>query len=187
MIYLDLFLGFLWVGCFSFGGAYGAIPLIRDVVLSHGWLTDESLTYMIAVSESTPGPIMINLATYIGSVKGGILGAVAATFAVALPSFVITILLVALLKNALKNRYAQAVMNGITPCVIGIILSTGAIMVFENCFASLTNPGIDPRSIIITIVLAAVMLGFKKLKGKKLSPILLIVISAFLGVGVYSI
>ena len=63
MIYLDLFLGFLKAGCFAFGGAYGAIPLIRDVVLSYGWLSDETLTYMIAVSESTPGPIMVNLAT----------------------------------------------------------------------------------------------------------------------------
>ena len=63
MMYWDLFLGFLKVGCFAFGGAYGAIPLIRDVVLSYGWLNDEMLTYMIAVSESTPGPIMVNLAT----------------------------------------------------------------------------------------------------------------------------
>ena len=75
MIYLDLFLGFLKVGCFAFGGAYGAIPLIRDVVMSYGWLSDEMLTYMIAVSESTPGPIMVNLATYVGSSQAGFLGA----------------------------------------------------------------------------------------------------------------
>ena len=71
MIYWDLLLGFLKVGCFSFGGAYGAIPLIRDVVLSCGWLNEEVLTDMIAVSESTPGPIMVNLATYVGSSQGG--------------------------------------------------------------------------------------------------------------------
>ena len=69
MIYLDLLLGFLKVGCFAFGGAYGAIPMIRDVVLSYGWRSDEALTYMIAVSESTPGPIMVNLATYVEAVK----------------------------------------------------------------------------------------------------------------------
>ena len=63
-------------------GAYGAIPLIRDVVLSYGWLSDEALTYMIAVSESTPGPIMVNLATYVGSSQAGLLGAVLATLAV---------------------------------------------------------------------------------------------------------
>lgn len=82
MIYLQLFLGFLKVGCFAFGGAYGAIPLIRDMVVSYGWLSDEMLTYMIAVSESTPGPIIVNLATYIGSNQAGFLGAVIATLAV---------------------------------------------------------------------------------------------------------
>ena len=110
MIYLDLFLGFLKVGCFAFGGAYGAIPLIRDVVLSYGWLSDETLTYMIAVSESTPGPIMVNLATYVGSSQSGMLGAIVATLAVVLPSFIIILLVTALLKTALKNKYVQAVL-----------------------------------------------------------------------------
>ena len=95
MIYLELFLGFLEVGCFSFGGAYGAIPLIRDVVLSYGWLSEEMLTYMIAVSESTPGPIMVNLATYVGSSQAGLLGSLAATIAVVLPAFVIILLITA--------------------------------------------------------------------------------------------
>ena len=103
MIYLDLFLGFLKVGFFSFGGAYAAIPLIRDVVLSYGWLTDEMLTDMIAVSESTPGPIMVNLATYIGSSQAGFPGAVLATLAVVLPAFVIILLIMAVLKTILKN------------------------------------------------------------------------------------
>ena len=92
MIYLDLFLGFLRVGMFAFGGAYGAIPLIRDVVLSYGWMDDATLSYMIAVSESTPGPIMVNLATYIGSNQAGFLGAVLATLAVVLPSFLVILL-----------------------------------------------------------------------------------------------
>ena len=96
MIYLDLFLGFLKVGCFAFGGAYGAIPLIRDVVLSYGWLSDEMLTYMIAVSESTPGPIMVNLATYVGSSQAGLPGSAIATLAVVLPSFIIILLVMAL-------------------------------------------------------------------------------------------
>ena len=82
MIYLDLLIGFLKVGFFSFGGGYVSIALIREIVLSHGWIDDEMLTYMIAVSESTPGPLMVNLATYIGSSKGGIIGAVIATSAV---------------------------------------------------------------------------------------------------------
>ena len=107
MILLELFLGFLKVGCFAFGGAYGAIPLIRDVVVSYGWLNEEMLTYMIAVSESTPGPIMVNLATYVGGSQAGLFGAVLATLAVVTPSFLIILLVTALLKTALKNKYVQ--------------------------------------------------------------------------------
>ena len=87
MIYLELILGFLEVGCFSFGGAYAAIPLIRDVVLKYGWLEEETLLYFIGVCESTPGPIMINLATYVGSSQAGVLGALLATTMVVLPAF----------------------------------------------------------------------------------------------------
>ena len=155
MIYLDLFLGFLKVGCFAFGGAYGAIPLIRDVVLSYGWLNDEMLTYMIAVSESTPGPIMVNLATYIGSSQAGFLGAVIATLAVVLPSFLIILLVTALLKTALKNKYVQAVLRGLKPCVIGIVLATGIYMVFGNCFGTIAELTVHVQSVIITAVLAA--------------------------------
>ena len=99
MILLELLLGFLEIGCFSFGGAYGAIPLIREVVLSYGWIEEEKLSYMIAVSESTPGPIMVNMATYIGSTKAGVPGALIATSAVILPAFLIVVLLTLLLKN----------------------------------------------------------------------------------------
>lgn len=103
---LNLFLGFLKVGCFSFGGAYAAIPLIRDTVLSYGWLNDELLTYMIAVSESTPGPIMVNLATYVGASQAGFLGAMVATFAVVLPSFLIVLAVTAVfIKQSRTNMF----------------------------------------------------------------------------------
>ena len=120
MIYWDLFFGFLRVGCFAFGGAYGAIPLIREVALSYGWLDDEAISYMIAVSESTPGPIMINLATYVGSSQAGLWGAVLATLAVVLPSFLIILLAMAVLKTLFQNSRIQAVVRGLKPCVVGI-------------------------------------------------------------------
>ena len=185
MIYLDLFLGFLKVGCFAFGGAYGAIPLIRDMVMSYGWLSDEMLTYMIAVSESTPGPIMVNLATYIGSSQAGFLGAVIATLAVVLPSFLIILLVTALLKTALKNKYVQAILRGLKPCVIGIVLATGIYMMMGNCFGTLFAIKVNVRSLIITVLLFASMFGYKYFAKKKLSPILLIVISAIAGIIVY--
>lgn len=185
MIYLDLFLGFLKVGCFAFGGAYGAIPLIRDVVMSYGWLSDEMLTYMIAVSESTPGPIMVNLATYIGSSQAGFLGAVIATLAVVLPSFLIILLVTALLKTALKNKYVQAVLRGLKPCVIGIVLATGIYLVLGNCFGTISAVKVNVQAIIITAFLFVSMFGYKQFKKKKPSPIMLIVISALMGMAVY--
>ena len=187
MILLDLFLGFLKVGCFAFGGAYGAIPLIRDVVMSYGWLDDEMLTYMIAVSESTPGPIMVNLATYVGSSQAGFLGAVIATLAVVLPSFLIILLVTALLKTALKNKYVQAVLRGLKPCVIGIVLATGIYMVFGNCFGAISALKVNLRAVMVTAILAASKFGYQHCKKKKLSPILLIVIAAMVGVIVYGI
>ncbi len=187
MIYLDLFFGFLKVGCFTFGGAYGAIPLIRDVVMFYGWLSDEMLTYMIAVSESTPGPIMVNLATYIGSNRAGFWGAVVASLAVVLPSFLIILLVTVLLKSAWENKYAQAVLRGLKPCVIGIVLATGIYMVFGNCFGKIFAININLQAIIITVLLVAAMFTYKKVTNKKLSPIMLIIAAAFLGMGIYAI
>lgn len=187
MIYLDLLIGFLKVGCFAFGGAYGAIPLIRDVVMSYGWISDEMFTYMVAVSESTPGPIMVNLATYIGSQQAGFVGALLATLGVVLPSFIIILLLTALLKTFLKNPYVQAVIHGIKPCIIGIVLATGVYMIFKNCFLKDGTFSPDFVTIAITLALFVVSYCYKKLKKQPLSPIMLIVISAVMGVAAYGI
>ena len=182
MIYLELFFGFLKVGCFTFGGGYGAVALIRDVVLSNGWLSEEMLTYMIAVSESTPGPIMVNMATYIGSSQAGFWGAAVATLAVVLPSFFIMLLVSTLLAAVIKNKYVQAVLRGLKPCVVGIVLATGIWMTAKNFV-----PGFDLRAIVLTALLAAISPLWKKFRKKKLSPMALIAISAVLGMVVYGI
>lgn len=187
MIYLELLFGFLRVGCFSFGGAYGAIPLIRDVVHSYGWLTDEMLTYMIAVSESTPGPIMVNLATYVGSQQAGILGAIIATIAVVLPSFIVILLITILLKALIKNKYVQAILNGIKPSIIGIILATGIYMAINNCISMSEYGSVNFRSLIITAVLIVIIYVTQKRLKKKLSSIRLIVLSALFGILFYAI
>lgn len=182
MIYLDLLIGFLKVGLFSFGGAYGAIPVIRDIVLAYGWLDDEMVTYFIAVSESTPGPIMVNLATYIGSSQGGILGAAIATSAVVIPSFIIILLIMILLKTALKNPVVQAVLKGVKPCIVGIIVATGIEMIFKNLVVS---PA-DAKAITLTVFLGAIAVIHKKIRKKNISPIILIIISAVAGITAYS-
>ena len=186
MIYLELLIGFLKVGFFAFGGAYGAIPLIRDVVLSYGWIGDEMLTYMIAVSESTPGPIMINLATYVGSSQAGLLGALIATSAVILPSFVIILVIMVLLKKILKNPWVQAVLRGLKPCIICIILATGAYMILNHCFTSLKDFSLDLTATLMTLGLALVYFGSRKVLKKGISPIGLIGISAVAGMIVYA-
>ena len=182
MIYLDLLIGFLKVGLFAFGGAYGAIPLIRDVVLAYGWLNDEMLTYMIAVSESTPGPIMVNLATYVGSSQAGFPGALIATAAVVLPSFIIILLIMVLLKKLLKNPYVQAILRGMKPCIVGIILATGLYMILHNCVDSSIQFSLNTTAIIMTVVLSAVYFGSGKILKKGISPIGLIGISAVAGI-----
>ena len=86
MIYLELFWTFLKIGAFTFGGGYAMLPLIQAEVLSHGWMDASSLVDFIAVSESTPGPFAINIATFVGTSQGGVLGGVVATFSVVLPA-----------------------------------------------------------------------------------------------------
>jgi len=184
MIYLELLWGFLKVGLFAFGGAYGAIPLIRDIVFSYDWLTDEALTDMIAVSESTPGPIMVNLATYIGSSQAGLPGALLATTAAVLPSFLILLLVTALLKNVLKNVWVQAVLRGMKPCVTGIVLATGLSMVVRNCIPAQAP---DIRAAILTVLLGGTMAVFRKFRKKSLSPILTILLAAAAGMLLYSL
>ena len=185
MIYIDLFIGFLKVGLFAFGGAYGAIPLIRDVVFSYGWIGDDMLTYMIAVSESTPGPIMVNLATYVGSSQAGFWGALIATTAVVLPSFIIILLIMVLLKKALKTPFVQALLRGLKPCIIGIILATGVYMIVQHCAG--IGRSIDLTAVLMTVGLGGIYFGSRRIMKEGISPIGLIGISALAGIIVYGL
>ena len=186
MIYIELFVAFFGVGMFSFGGAYGAIPLIRDAALSRGWLTDEVMSYMMAVSESTPGSIIVNLSTYVGNSQGGILGAIIATTAVTLPAFLCIIFVAAVFKNALENRGVNALLYGLRPCVIGIILATGLYISFQNIFVDAAMTALGWREILLTIILGLIMFGSQPILKKKASPIHLIIISAVLGIVLYA-
>ncbi len=191
MILWELLAGFLQVGLFSFGGAYGAIPLIRDVVLSRGWLDDAALSYMIAVSESTPGPIMVNMATYIGSSQAGFLGAAVATMAVVTPAFIIIIAVSALMTRLLQSPLFCGALNALKACVAGIILATGLQMLLNCCFAPAGAAGfaLSPNGgeLLILAVLLAAKLAAQRLWRKKLSPVMLILLAALLGAAVYGV
>ena len=190
MIYLSLFLTFFEIGLFTFGGGYAMISLIREKTLALGWLTEEELLNMIAVSESTPGPIAVNMATFVGSTQGGILGSLAATLGVILPSFIIILLISALIRSFLKYKGVQAFLGGVRPCVVALILATAITMLLSTLLGITTvNGGFAPdvRGILILAILVAIALIFQKIKRRKPSPILMILISAGLGMLIYSI
>lgn len=182
MIYLELLIGFLIVGCFSFGGAYSAIPLIKEVVMFYGWLSEDTFAYFVAVSESTPGPIMVNLATYIGSSQGGFLGALVSTIAVITPAFSMILLIVTILKRTFESPCVKACLRGIEPCVIGMILATGLMMMVENILPDTGNFKLDVPATMITVVLLLLSIIYKKVRKKTFSPILLILTAAVLGI-----
>lgn len=181
---LELFLTFLKIGAVSFGGGYGMISLVREEALSHGWLTSDEFINMIAVAESTPGPIAINMATFIGSNEYGILGSALATLGVVLPAFLIILTISALIKNFIKYKGVQAFLSGVQPCVVALILSTALTMLLSALlgFEHIGDvPSINIVGIIVLPIIILISFLWKKLKKKKISPILLIVISAVLG------
>ena len=187
---LTLFLTFFEIGLFTFGGGYAMISLVREKVLEFGWMTEDELLNMLAVSESTPGPIAVNMATFVGSTQGGILGSVAATLGVVLPSFIIILIISAFIRNFLKYRGVQAFLLGVRPCVVALILATSITMALNTLLSITTLTGgvsVDLRAIAILAILVVFATIVKKIKKKKPSPIIMILISAGLGMILYPI
>ena len=191
MIFLELFITFFEIGLFTFGGGYAMISLVMERTLANGWLTEAELLNMIAVAESTPGPIAVNMATFVGSTQAGILGSAMATLGVVLPSFIIILLISAVMKNFLKYDGVKAFLSGVRPCVVALILGTGITLCLSTLFSfkSVEESSFSPdiKGIIIFAVVLIASLIYKKLRNKKPSPILVIAISAILGMILYSI
>ncbi len=189
MIYLRLFLSFLKIGAFTFGGGYAMISVILETVNTRDWLSEEELLDFIAVAESTPGPIAVNLATFIGSSQGGILGAFVATAGVVLPSFIIILVITAILSNLLKYKGVTAFLNGVRPCVAAMISATAVILGLSVLFSfSSLGDSFSPdiKGILIFALLLAIHFVYKAVTKKKPSPVLMILISACMGILLYS-
>lgn len=184
MIYLTLFFEFFKIGLFCFGGGISMIPLIRDTVLKYSWLTENEFYNFVGVCESTPGPIAVNMATYVGSTQGGIFGSIAATLGVILPSFIIILLIAAILKNFTKNKYFQGFMYGVRPVVVALILSSGIILFVKAIgYINISNFSFDFTSLTVFVLIAAVYFFSKYILHKKIPSAVLILISALLGIG----
>ena len=186
----ELFFTFLKIGAVSFGGGYGMIPLLTQEVISHGWLTESELMNFIAVSESTPGPIAVNMATFIGASQGGFLGAVLATLGVVLPAFIIILIVASVVKGLLKFAGVKAFLEGVRPVVVGLIVFTG-ILLFSTVvigYSAISEPlSFDYKALIIFLAVALTYFIYKKIIGKTISPIILILISAVLGILFYGL
>ena len=188
-IYLEIFLAFLKIGTVSFGGGYGMIPIIRDEMLSRGWITDDVLWNYIAIAESTPGPIAINIATFVGNDLAGFWGSLLATTAVVIPAFAIILIIAAIFKNFASNKYVKAAMKGVTPIIWGLIISTGLLLVVK-CFYAEYNDfdaagEFNFHALIIFAVVGGIALGYRLIRKKKIPPIALILISAAAGMIYY--
>ena len=186
MIYLELFLTFARIGLFTFGGGYGMIPLIQEAVTAMGWMDAETLYRLIGICESTPGPIAVNMATFVGASQAGLIGSACATVGVVLPSFVIILLIAAVLKNFRENPWVRAAMAGIRPVVAGMITATG-LCVGLKCLGLVGDVNPDAGQLIILVVLGVLTLVWRKLLKKPFSPILLILCAAGLGVVFYGV
>lgn len=197
MVILNLFLTFLKIGALTFGGGYAMIPILTDEVLAQGWLTESEIINFIAISESTPGPIAINMATFVGSSVGGIafntlfgkfIGAFFATLGVVMPSFIIILLIVSILNNLLKYKGVEAFLKGVRPVVVGLIVAVGITIFLSVVFSFTTinsTVNFDFKSLIIFVLIALINFVYKKITKKKPSVILLIGVSAVLGIIFY--
>ncbi len=165
------------------------IPIIRETVLSHGWMTEEELLNFIAVAESTLGPVAVNMATLVGSSQGGILGAILATLGVVLPSFIIILTIAAVIRNFLKYQGVNAFLSGVRPCVVAMILATSFTIGLKTVFSfgAVGDTFVpDLSGIIILLTLFSFHFAYKRTTKKKPSPILMILLSAGLGMLLYS-
>lgn len=183
-IFLELFLTFFKIGAFTFGGGYAMLPLIQEEVISRNWIPIEEFINFIAVSESTPGPFAINITTYIGAQKAGILGAMCSTLGVVLPSFLIILIVSQFYERFKSSKIVAGCMTGLRPAVIGLIgsaiISTALTVFFPNGFSAeiLSTFSFISSLIIFAIIMTLSLIKFKK----KIHPIYLIIISAVLGI-----
>lgn len=188
MTYLLLFFEFFKTGLFAVGGGMATLPFLYNMSASHpDWFSPAMLADMVAVSESTPGPIGVNMATYVGFTVAGIPGAVIATLGLIFPSVVIILLIARILDKFRSNKYVDSAFYGLRPCSVALIASAGMLVLK---IAILNIDAYKASGIIFnlvnykSVILAAVLLFFTRYfkKTKKLHPVVFILASALIGV-----
>ena len=175
MIYLQLFISYLKIGFFGFGGGYAMLSLIQnEVVVQNGWMTNAEFADIVAVSQMTPGPIAINSATYVGYTVAGFWGSVVATLSVCLPALTLMILITKFFLCLHRNRYVKGLIVGMRPVVAGMIGAAVLLLLFPH-------DGESFKDVWSWLLFGVAMVA----SYKKVNPILLIVLSAVAGVVIY--
>ncbi len=186
MIYLSLFYEFFKTGLFAIGGGMATVPFLYNLADKTGWFTASELTDMIAVSESTPGSIGINMACYVGFTSAGIFGSLIAAAGLVMPSLIIILIIAGFLEKFRTNNYVEYCFYGIRPASTGLIASSAALILSEtvlNLELFKQKAGITEIADFKLIALAAVVFALMKLKWtKKLHPIVFIAFSALVGI-----
>lgn len=180
MVFLELFIEFFQIGLFAIGGGPATIPFLMDIPTRRDWYEVADVTNMLAVSESTPGPIGINMATYAGFKAAGFLGGIVATFSLVLPSLIVIVLIAKILDKFSKNKYIQSSFGTIRPAVTGLI-ATAVIGIFQTAiFTGTEGKFVFPIFSVVLCVLFFVLMNVKKLK--KLHPAFWILCGAIIGI-----
>ena len=186
-IYAKLFWEFFKAGLFAIGGGMATVPFLQEMGDATGWFTSAELADMIAISESTPGPIGVNMATYVGNVTAGIPGGIIATLGLVTPSVIIILIVATVLKKFRDNKYVNSAFYGLRPASVGLISAAGFTIILiaffgaEDIYDLFHNfTGVDYRYVILAVVLI-VLTNFVK-PTKKLHPILFILFSAIVGI-----
>ena len=186
-LYLRLFYEFFKTGLFAFGGGMATLPFLYSMSDATGWFTHGQLADMIAVSESTPGPIGVNMATFVGFTTGGIPGAIIATLGLVAPSIIVILIIARVLEAFRQNKYVDAVFYGLRPCSVGLIAAAGMLVVkiamFNFDLYGQTGALADLFNFRALALAAAlvVLTRFVKIT-KKLHPIVFIAASAAVGI-----
>jgi len=180
IILIELFLSFLKIGTFTFGGGYAMASLLRDTAVAHGWLTESGFADILAISNVTPGPIAVNMATFVGYNQAGIAGAFAATLGVALPSFTFVMLVMRILTKFKQSKHVENIFNGLRPAVVGLIAATGITFALEEFFPNAINiDAVELRSAAIFVVAFVAIYKFK------INPVVIIISAAVVGIFIF--
>ena len=180
MLYVRLFWEFFQTGLFAVGGGMATLPFLYDISDRTGWFTHEQLADMIAVSESTPGPIGINMATYAGYLTGGLPGALTSTLGLITPSVIVILLVAAFLSRFHENKYVLGMFYGLRPASAAMITAAGLILARVVFFGGDFANGVSVKPVVLAVVLLVLTQGVALTK--KLHPVVWIVFAAVVGV-----